>query len=230
MYPLLRLYWGNSPGGLTFRHPLFPRTPPLAQLGLFCACLVAHAMLCQHLRRGLVDSFKHGSRDPVLRDALQSAETCAAPYVDRSIVVNGTVVPTRVGGLLPIIMKASRNQRLRSRGLAARFCNFLPCCAPALCHMCNCLCDCIAVSTLRTPWPCSESYERPSACGGDDVLPYPLFYVCVRPTHQGYGAFNCNPADLVYAGYKYDTESYVLEIATFVLAIMVCFVSCSDFV
>ena len=72
-----------------------------AQLLLFCTCLASHAMLCQHLRRGLVDSFVHGSRSPVLRDALQSAETCASPYVDTSVVVNGTVIPTRVGWRLP---------------------------------------------------------------------------------------------------------------------------------
>ena len=37
------------------------------QLGLFCACLVFHALLCQHRRQGISDTFWHDHRDPVLK-------------------------------------------------------------------------------------------------------------------------------------------------------------------
>ena len=86
-------------------------------------------------------------------------------------------------------------------------------------------------STLRIPSPTLNLVcERPSACGGDDFLPLSLCYSCVRSAYQGYGAFNCNPADMVYSGSFYDTESYVLEIATFVLAVMVRFISADSLI
>ena len=50
----------------------------------------------------------------------------------------------------------------------------------------------------------------------DDVPPPPL--TC---SQQGYGQFNCDPADMLYAGDLYDIESRVLETLTFSLAVLV---------
>jgi len=55
-----------------------------------------------------------------------------------------------------------------------------------------------------------------------------LFFYAIfrmRSARQGYGNFNCNPADLVYSGGMYDTESRVLEGVTFALAVLVRFIS-----
>ena len=64
------------------------------QLALFCACLVFHALLCQHRRQGIIDSFWHDHREPVLKERIQSAAMCKGMF---SVALdNGTEIEALV--------------------------------------------------------------------------------------------------------------------------------------
>ena len=64
------------------------------QLALFCACLVFHALLCQHRRQGIIDSFWHDHREPVLKERIQSAALCKGMF---SVALdNGTEIEALV--------------------------------------------------------------------------------------------------------------------------------------
>ena len=69
----------------------------IGQLGLFCACLVFHTLLCQHRRQGLVDVFRNGNHEALLKDRIQSPAVCRPPYLGTSIAANGSTILTLVG-------------------------------------------------------------------------------------------------------------------------------------
>ena len=62
------------------------------QLALFCTCLVFHALLCQHRRQGVVDTFLNGARHTVLKVEIQAPELCMAPFVGASLARNGSMI------------------------------------------------------------------------------------------------------------------------------------------
>ena len=82
---LLHAKWVRGARGHYFLH-----------LALFCVCLVFHALLCQHRRQGLADVFAYGSRESVLKRAVQSAAMCRSPYASTAFAPNGSTVVTKV--------------------------------------------------------------------------------------------------------------------------------------
>ena len=64
------------------------------QLGLFLVCLVFHALLCQHRRQGIIDSFLNDHRPPVLKEEIHSAAMCKGIFSEA--FPNGTEIMTLV--------------------------------------------------------------------------------------------------------------------------------------